>query len=157
MNLLNVVRWRDWLPQRNVLLTWPTQLFFCKHCKNIKRDLYQISYFVCNPLSLQALPISLTHLLTSDVQQTKQMMSKQTHNTSSASSPGPSQGTALPKPSLKGYLFGQLVGKGTFGYCFRATKVVSWWFVNCQLYILKYFIFFCRTHQKMLWLSSAFS
>lgn len=51
-------------------------------------------------------------------------MSKHTHNTSE-SSPGSGALSALPKPQLKGYLFGQLCGKGTYGYVFRATKIVS--------------------------------
>lgn len=51
-------------------------------------------------------------------------MSKHTHNTSE-SSPGSGALSALPKPQLKGYLFGQLCGKGTYGYVFRATKINS--------------------------------
>ena len=35
------------------------------------------------------------------------------------------QSTILQKPNLKGYLFSQLVGKGTYGYVFKATKCVN--------------------------------
>lgn len=57
--------------------------------------------------------------------------------------------STFPKPSIKGYIFGELVGKGTYGYVFRAKRVVSSFLFtlvsSCFSTSLMFFVYFLGT------------